>query len=364
MRSVSLVGLIAGGHSGVPRYAAALTGALDRVAPEFPELSLGLLTTAAGAEQAGVSQMTVELVRGPLSNATGGPARILAEQLAARRAPGELLHFFDLGGPVLAPRRAFVTTIHDAAIRHGYEPVRTAHKRLLQPWAARRARAVVAVSRFAGEEAIRRFGAPPDRVRVLHSGPGLLASSAPAGPPSARDPYLLYVGNLAAHKNLPFLIDAFGQADLAARLVLVGGMGARFDEVRGAIERSAARDRVVLRTDVDDAELDALYAAATALVLPSRYEGFGFTSLEAMARGCPVIESDIPALREVSGDGAMLLAPDDRQAWTDAMRRIVADADLRKDLRERGAATVSRYSWEATARGLCQVFAALEEPAP
>jgi glycosyltransferase involved in cell wall biosynthesis len=363
VRSVALVGLIAGGHSGVPRYAAALTSALDRVAPEFPELSLRLLTTPAGAEQANATRMAVELVRGRLSDATGGPARILAEQLAARRAPGELLHFFDLGGPVLSPRRPFVTTIHDAAIRHGYEPVRTAHKRFLQPWAVRRARAVVAVSRFAGQEAISRFGAEPGRVRVLHSGPGLLAASAPAAAPDAHDPYLLYVGNLAAHKNLPLLIDAFGQAGLAARLVLVGSMGARFDEVRGAIERSAARDRVVLRTDVDDAELDALYAGATALVLPSLYEGFGFTSLEAMARGCPVVESDIPALREVSGDGAMLVAPHDRQAWAEALRRVVADPGVRDELRARGARTVSRYSWDATARGLCHVFAALEEPA-
>src|SRR5436305_7513630 len=88
---VCLVGLSAGGHSGVPRYAAALTGALDRVAGDFPELALRLLTTARGAEQCGARQLEVEVARAP----SAGPGRILNEQARARRAEGDPLHFFD-----------------------------------------------------------------------------------------------------------------------------------------------------------------------------------------------------------------------------------------------------------------------------
>jgi glycosyltransferase involved in cell wall biosynthesis len=90
--------------------------------------------------------------------------------------------------------------------------------------------------------------------------------------------------------------------------------------------------------------------------MPSRYEGFGFPPLEAMARACPVLASDIPALREVSGDGALLLPLDDVDAWADAILRVARDGELRSDLRARGAARVARYSWDTTARAVCRLF--------
>ncbi|HVE68779.1 MAG TPA: glycosyltransferase family 1 protein [Solirubrobacteraceae bacterium] len=362
MLRVCLVGLIAGGHSGIPRYASALTNALDRVAPDFPELSLRLLTTERGAHEAAAHRIGVDVVRGPLATASAGWRRIVAEQVHARRADADLLHFFDLTGPVLAPRRSFTATVHDAALRHGFASSRLPHKSLLQPWSIRRATATVAVSAFARDEAVERFGADPARIRVIHSGPGLIGDETADPPPSAvapspnGAPYMLYVGNLAVHKNLPFLVRAFGAAGVDARLLLVGRRGARFEEVRQAVESSPARDRIEIRGDASDAEVDRLYRGASGLLLPSRYEGFGFTALEAMARGCPVLASDIPALREVSGDGALLLPLDDQPAWSDAMRRVVSDAELGGDLRRRGTATARRYSWEATARGVCRFF--------
>ena len=351
MLRVCLVGLAAGGHSGVPRYAAALTGALDRVAGEFPDLSLRLLTTPRGAEESDARQVEVEVARAP----SAGPGRILNEQVRARRAEGDLLHFFDLTGPVLARRRAFVTTVHDAALRHGFEGVRLLHKRLLQPWALRHAVAAVAVSAFAREEAVRMFGADGDRIEVIHSGPGLVAGNDGAVPIDG-EPYVLYVGNLAAHKNLPFLVRTFEASGVGGRLLLVGRRGERFEEVRRTVEASSVRGRIEIRRDVSDREVDSLYRGASALVLPSHYEGFGFTALEAMARGCPVLASDIPALREVSGEGAWLLPVDDEAAWADAMRRVLGDGALRDDLRRSGEETVRRYSWDDTARRVCRLF--------
>jgi glycosyltransferase involved in cell wall biosynthesis len=348
---VCLIGLAAGGHSGVPRYAATLTAALDRVAGEFSGLSIRLLTTARGAEKSGTRQIEVELVRGP----SAGAGRILTEQLLARRAPAEMLHFFNLTGPVLARRRAFVTTVHDAAIGRGFEGIRVLHQRLLQPWALRRAVAAVAVSAFAKEDALRMYGGDSGRIEVIHSGPGLVVGDGGVAA-SGSQPYVLYVGNVSVHKNLPFLIRAFEAVGEDVRLVLAGGRGERFEEVRRAAEASGARTRIEIRRDVSDRELDGLYRGAAMLVLPSRYEGFGFTALEAMARGCPVLESDIPALREVSGDGAWLLPVDDGAAWTDAMRRVLGDERLRQDLRHRGEETVRRYSWDDTARNVCRLF--------
>jgi glycosyltransferase involved in cell wall biosynthesis len=355
MPRVCLVGLIAGGVSGIPRYAAALTHALDRVAHEVPQLELELLTTPRGRELVDPSRIDVSLVGRPFASANAGLARNVAEQLAARSARADLLHFFDLTGPVLRPRRPFTATIHDAAPTRGFEPLRMAHKRALQPWAARRARALVAVSAFAAAEAVERLRAPAERIHVIHSGPGLLPSGEP--PPAADSaPYVLYVGNLAPHKNVPCLIDAFARSGIEGRLIIAGGGGADLDRVRSAAEASPARDRIELRLGVADADLDRLYRGALMLALPSRYEGFGFTALEAMGRGCPVVASDIPALREISGDGALFVPPGDVDAWAAALRRVASEPELRSELVRRGEAVVNGYSWETTAREVCRLF--------
>jgi glycosyltransferase involved in cell wall biosynthesis len=356
MVDVVLVGLVAGGNSGVPRYAAGLSQALDRAAPEFPDLAMRMLTTPRGARAVGMRNVPVRLVGWPFAETNAGFGRIVGEQIECRREPAELLHFFDLTGPILAPRRRFVTTIHDAAVAHRFEQARVAHKRLIQPWAARRAARAVAVSDFAREEAVRHYGSERERIEVIHPGPGL-APDAAATAAAEPGPYLLYVGNLAAHKNLPLLVAAFDEAGVAGtRLLLVGARGERFDEVEAAVARARRTDDIEIRRDVSDAELEGLYRGAQALLLPSLYEGFGFTALEAMWRDCPVIASDIPALREVSGDGAMLLPAANLSAWASAIRRIASDEATREDLRRRGRERVKLYSWDSAARAVCRLF--------
>jgi glycosyltransferase involved in cell wall biosynthesis len=249
-----------------------------------------------------------------------------------------------------------VATIHDVSVARGFSVFRQAYKRRLYPWAIRHARAIVAISEFAKAEARTHLDADPARIRVIHSGPGLPAAAAEASTPNTAEPYFLFVGNLTASKNLPFLIDSFGAAEVDARLVLVGRPGERFSDIREAIARSSRQDLIEMRHEVQDDELDLLYTQALALLLPSRYEGFALTPLEAMARGCPVLASDIPAVREISEGGAWLLPVDNAEAWTDAMRRVVAYPELRASLRERGAQTAAGYSWHETARQLCAVF--------
>ena len=356
--TVCLVGLIAGGHSGIPRYAAKLIDAIDGVSGEYPELRLTLTTTAAGAAAAGAANIEVDVVGGTGPRVNAGPGRLLLEQIAARRSPADLLYFFDTTGPVLAPRRPFVTTIHDMAPVLGYRRFQNAYKRRLYPWALRRARASVAVSAFARDEAVRHLGIDPLSVTVIHSGPGLgpTADSAAAALPAPHTPFVLYVGNLGVNKNLPLLVRAFHAADVPARLVLAGRAREGADEVRKVVEQGPRRDRIEFVTEPSDEELDVLYRTALALALPSTYEGFGFTPLEAMTRGCPVLASDIPAIREVAASGALLLPPHDIGAWAGALSRIVGDEDLRAELSTRGRATASRFSWDKTARGVLELL--------
>lgn len=354
--TVTFVGLQIGARGGVPRYATALARGIDELSGAYPSLRLSLLTTRRGAEIADLRHMRVETARTRLAVTPRGPARILAEQLALVGRRNDLLYFFDLTGPLLAPRRRFIATIHDFTFLHGYTRVRHAYRRLLTPWAVRRATKLVAISQFAKEEAIRLASATPESVEVIHSGPGFVQRPEGEEPTAglvrgdSERPRLLYVGDLTAAKNVGTIVRAYGQTSSAASLFLVGRPGERFSELDDLIKSSPRRTDIHVLTDVSDAELERLYAGAHALLLPSYYEGFGFTALEAMTRGCPVLESDIPALREVSGSGAMLLPPDDVHGWADAMSRVTTDRAFRDNLRRAGFETAARYSWEKTSR--------------
>jgi glycosyltransferase involved in cell wall biosynthesis len=99
-----------------------------------------------------------------------------------------------------------------------------------------------------------------------------------------------------------------------------------------------------------------LYRHATALVFPSRYEGFGLPVLEAMARRTPVITSNSSSLPEVARGAAMLVDPDDVAGLRDAMRRLGAEPGLREELISRGAEVVSGFSWDETARATVAAY--------
>jgi len=111
-------------------------------------------------------------------------------------------------------------------------------------------------------------------------------------------------------------------------------------------------------------DLVELYNNALAFVFPSLYEGFGLPPLEAMACGTPVITSNRSSLPEVVGAAALLVDPEDTAELTDAMARIVDEAPLREDLRERGVKQAQGFSWDETARMTVEVYESVLHPQP
>ena len=97
-------------------------------------------------------------------------------------------------------------------------------------------------------------------------------------------------------------------------------------------------------------------------MLPSRYEGFGLTCLEAMACGTPVVAADRAALPEMCGDAALLVDPDDGEALAAAVLGAATDAAVRADLRERGLARAAQFSWERTAARVDGLLSGLAGP--
>ena len=176
---------------------------------------------------------------------------------------------------------------------------------------------------------------------------------------SLPDDFLLYVGTIEPRKNLTRLLHAWEplyRAGEAPPLVIVGRRGWLSDDFYAALEASPARDAVIFTGYVADADLPALYAAATAFVFPSLYEGFGLPPLEALAVGTPVICSNTSSLPEVVGDAALTFDPTAEEEIAAALQHITGDAELRADLRERGLRRAAQFSWERAAREPLAVY--------
>lgn len=166
--------------------------------------------------------------------------------------------------------------------------------------------------------------------------------------------FLLFTGTLEPRKNVTGLLTAYralcdGKPS-TPMLVLAGRRGWLYDEIFEQIDQLKLAGRVRFLENLSNEDWVALYSMAALLILPSFYEGFGLTVLEAMACGTPVVCSDRGSLPEVAGGAALLINPDDLDGLTGAMEHVLEDESLRARMRERGLANVKRFSWEKTAR--------------
>ena len=227
--------------------------------------------------------------------------------------------------------------------------------RFLVPRILRASRVVIADSEHTRRDILGSYDIPAAKVRVIY--PGYDASVFFCGDPDApprlqADPYLLYVGNLLPHKNLPRLLDAFAllRRRRACRLVIRGEGRPAYARLLGErVESLGLLDAVTFVDYAGEDRLRRLYSGAVCLVLPSLGEGFGLPVLEAMACGTPVITASASSLPEVAGAAALMVDPYDALGLTDAMHRMLTDSGLREDLRRRGLRRVEAFSWNRTA---------------
>lgn len=169
--------------------------------------------------------------------------------------------------------------------------------------------------------------------------------------------FVLYAGRRGDYKNFATLLTAF--RDLAPKhpglyLLAIGG-GPWTEAERTALTESRLADRAIATTVPDD-DVPGVYAAAVAVAVPSRYEGFGLPVLEGMASGIPVLAADATSLPEVAGDAALLLPPDSPEAWAEGLDQVLSDEALRVDLVSRGLARAAGFTWHRTAEGTAAAY--------
>ena len=266
---------------------------------------------------------------------------------------------------VAAPHRPMVVTMHDVApmlqLDHRWWKLlkRLRFRRRYQH-TMQRAAAVLTVSEFSKREIVRYLDAEASRIWVTP----LAADDLPVhGPDATRPlsdaglngPFFMTVGGQEGRKNLRTLyaaMDALCANGVRIPLVQCGpGMSAG---TRARVSKAPWLHHLGF---VSDAELITLYRRAVALVLPSRYEGFGLPVLEAMHSGCPVICADSSALPEVAGGAALLFPWDDAAALAAQMTRLAADPALRAEQIAAGMAHASQFSWSRVADQTLACFA-------
>lgn len=219
---------------------------------------------------------------------------------------------------------------------------------------------VVADSGHTKQDLVHHLGLPEGKITVVYPWVNpLFFSEDPGEQPEDhnQDPYFLFVGRLSPYKNLEMVIRAFAAArhDVREKLVCVlgflnSGNSAYYSEILGLAERLGVRDRLRVFSGLSRSELLYLYRNATALVLLSKYEGFGYPPLEAMATATPAIVSDSTSLAEIAGPGAVCVPYTEPGPAAEAMKRLACELDYRAELSERGKLHARKFSRERSGK--------------
>ena len=168
---------------------------------------------------------------------------------------------------------------------------------------------------------------------------------------------VLSVGAIQRRKNIVRLVEAFEQPHSDWKLVLAGSFGFDSEAARERIERSPRKQDIQVLGYVTDSELEDLYRRASILAFPSLDEGFGMPVLDAMARGVPVLTSNVSAMPEVAGDAALLVDPTDVHVdRRGTLNRLATNSELRDTLIRAGLTRAKEFTWEKSVDATWKVY--------
>jgi glycosyltransferase involved in cell wall biosynthesis len=323
------------------------------------------LARALGEAAPGELRLTVNEVEGIALPALRGLVNryIIYSMKNVRLRPG-LYHALDHANAHLMrllPAGSYrILTVHDVEqLKSPWHRWRDLPAKLLGKPGMLAADRIIAVSGVTRDELAEVTGYPVERITVIHNGVNHRIYRPDGRAARMPRPYMLYVGSEKPRKNIPGLLRVLdglrGEGLILVKAGRPGGEAHRRSTL-SEMRRLGVESLVELRGHVEEEELAELYRGAVALVMPSLYEGFGIPVIEAMACGCPVVCSDIPAFREVAGEAALLFAPGDARGMAEAVLRLLHDQDFRRQLAARGTRRAGLFSWTRCAERHLEIY--------
>ncbi|MFV0318200.1 MAG: glycosyltransferase family 4 protein, partial [Microthrixaceae bacterium] len=346
------------------------TDALRAVLEHHPEvaLTLAVLEPFAAAHPDLAEACRCEVLR---QDGSVKARRVLSEQSwLARRTRAlhpDVVHHAGGVVPLVHPGRV-VLTIHDLQpvdLPANFATTKRSYARAMLGRSARVAEVICVPSEFTSERAQVLLGVAPERIRVVPWATPL--PGAPGGPAEKRwevgePPVFLYPAITYPHKNHLELLEAFAGVLSRipdARLLMPGGPGPLEHDVSARAARPDLAGHVTRPGRVANHTLESMYASATAVVVPSTYEGFGLPALEAMARGVPVVVADAGSLPEVVGHAGIAPVAGGSGRWADAMVQVASlDAAGRGELVAAQLEQAARFGSRRTADALVGAYRA------
>ncbi len=274
-----------------------------------------------------------------------------------------------------------ITTIYDLAVIKVPDvfPVlaRTKTKTMLN-FAVGKSDKLIAVSASTKKDICETFKCPTDKVRVIYSGfdKRLSEKSNLSRAEVLKkygmnedEKYMLFLGTVEPLKNITRLLEAFvifknrlenENKKFNYKLIIAGKRGWLAAEYKRLTKDLGIEKDVIFTGYIIGDDLAPLFAQADFFVMPSLYEGFGTTVLEAFATGVPAILSNVSSIPEIAGDAAKLVNPLDTKEIADAMYQFSQDENLKNNYRAKGKIQVEKFNWEKCARETLEVYKSLK----
>lgn len=277
---------------------------------------------------------------------------------APRLADGDIIHFSSQTFGHLSKSAAgkpMVITCHDMMAFSRpelFEKKRHAFFSRLAINGMEKCGKIICVSEFAKNEAMRYMKIGDDDVSVIHS--GISEDFMPRKKKNESD-YIVYFGSEERRKNVSSLIDAFVMLKKSfPELKLVKN----YDNpsIRERIRSLGLEKDVIITGNLTEDGMAGYYSNARAFVYPSLFEGFGFTPLEAMACGCPVVASNAAAIPEILGDAPLYFDPLDANEMADKVKSILDDSALSRKLSGKSLLRAKKFPWKTAAKKTRKVY--------
>ena len=291
----------------------------------------------------------------------------LARPMMRRFSPDVVHETFFSKRPSAPIERAHVLTVFDMIselLALDTPTPESALRKTAKYAAVARADHVICISDYTRLELIRLFDIPAHKISVVHLGCDLPAGDPGEVAPGAATgdrPYLLYIGLRGGYKNFAAMLQGIAASGRLTRVfdVVAFGGGAFSAQERELISGLGFGPGQVRHAGGNDRAMSRLYRGASALVYPSRFEGFGLPPLEAMSYGCPVAASGTSSMPEVIGDAGEYFDPDRPDSIAPAIERIVFSQERTDELIDLGKQRVARFTWKRCADETLRVYRAL-----